>query len=113
MYAEGSPQAREEIEESLHFPCKLVQQKKFIRPQTTNFYKNDFQRLSTFIKVLMSSSSEDEVEVLVKLLEQDTQKLLDQQTLLVSKDDQEAVFTFVPIASSAAKLTIEVSFNFP
>lgn len=82
-------------------------------------YKLLQERFSTvvhfffFIKVLMSSSSEDEVEVLVKLLEQDTQKLLDQQTLLVSKDDQEAVFTFVPIASSAAKLTIEVSFNFP
>ena len=61
---------------------------------------------------VLTASSEDEVEVLVKLLQQrdNGSVLLDQQTVLItSQDTNEAIFNFAAIATNADKLTIEVS----
>ena len=53
----------------------------------------------------------EDVELLVKLLDGDTQNLLDQQTLLITSE-AEAVFNFAPIASTASTLLLEVGKSF-
>ena len=66
-----------------------------------------------FLSKVLSASSEDEVEVLVKLMQHNEDMaagvLLDQQTILITDDESEAVFNFAAIATNADKLTIEVS----
>ena len=65
---------------------------------------------------VLTASSEDEVEVLVKLLQQrdNGSVLLDQQTVLItSQDTNEAIFNFAAVATNADKLTIEVSRRLP
>ena len=53
------------------------------------------------------TGNEEEFEVLVKLLEGvNSSDLLDQQTLLISK---EAIFDFAPIKSKVENLTVEVN----
>ena len=71
---------------------------------TQGFYSSD------------EESSDDEVEVLVKLLQQkdNGSVLLDQQTVLItSQDTNEAIFNFAAVATNADKLTIEVSRRLP
>jgi len=63
-----------------------------------------------FAGKVLTASSEDEVEVLVKLLQQkdNDSVLLDQQTVLItSQDTNEAIFNFAAVATNADKLTIE------
>ena len=74
-----------------------------------------FSKFFLFQQVL-TASSEDEVEVLVKLLQQkdNGSVLLDQQTVLItSQDTNEAIFNFAAVATNADKLTIEVSRRLP
>ena len=76
--------------------------------------------LFLFFPKVLTAFSENEVEVLVKLMQMNDNAstktatsavkgpiLLDQQTLLIT--DNEAVFNFAAIATNADKLTIEVS----
>ena len=63
-------------------------------------------------QILSPSTEEDEVEVLVKLLESSSANLLDQQTLVISAEEKEAIFNFAPINSNSENLTIEVRSNF-
>ena len=60
---------------------------------------------------VLTASSEDEIEILVKLQQenQNGSALLDQQTILITQDTNEAIFNFAAIATNAHNLTIEVS----
>ncbi len=61
--------------------------------------------LSNFFQIMVAST-EDELEVVVKLMDPKMEAVLDQQTLLIST---EAVFQFGPITSAAPEeLSIEV-----